>query len=149
MPKYFASVFLSILFLVMWFSQVTYIDHRKSKLCRESPIFPSWRPKLLIRLMSISDQSQRIQYFIRGIEWNGEWGCSLSATVCKIGFILAESGMSRWFVPAGIAVGVCCSGSGFFCQVRQPPLSHPHPSKCNSLHFFLFPLPSSCWFDSS
>lgn len=42
----------------------------------------------------------------------------LSATVCKIGFILAESGMSRWFVPAGIAVGVCCSGSGFFCQTR-------------------------------
>jgi hypothetical protein len=26
--------------------------------------------------------------------------------------------MSRWFVPAGIAVGVCCSGSGFFCQTR-------------------------------
>ncbi len=26
--------------------------------------------------------------------------------MCKIGFILAESGLSRWFVHAGIAVGV-------------------------------------------
>ncbi|CAM6012408.1 unnamed protein product [Sphagnum balticum] len=42
----------------------------------------------------------------------------LSATVCKMGFIMAESGMSSWFVPAGIAAGICCSASGFFCQTR-------------------------------
>lgn len=41
----------------------------------------------------------------------------MSASVCKVGFMLAERGMSQWFVPAGIAVGICCSSSGFFCQV--------------------------------
>ncbi|CAK9870036.1 unnamed protein product [Sphagnum jensenii] len=55
-------------------------------------------------------------HILTGMEAGACFG--LSATVCKIGFILAESGMSRWFVPAGIAVGVCCSGSGFFCQTR-------------------------------
>jgi len=43
--------------------------------------------------------------------------CRLSATVCKVGFMLAERGFSQWFVPAGIAVGILCSSSGFFCQV--------------------------------
>lgn len=42
----------------------------------------------------------------------------MSASVCKVGFMLAERGMSHWFVPAGIAVGICCSSSGFFCQTR-------------------------------
>lgn len=42
----------------------------------------------------------------------------LSATVCKVGFMLAERGFSKWFVPAGISVGVLCSSSGFFCQTR-------------------------------
>nr|XP_024380289.1 probable magnesium transporter NIPA9 isoform X2 [Physcomitrium patens] len=42
----------------------------------------------------------------------------LSASVCKVGFMLAERGLSQWFVPAGIAVGICCSSSGFFCQTR-------------------------------
>ena len=41
----------------------------------------------------------------------------MSASVCKVGFMLAERGMSQWCVPAGIAVGICCSSSGFFCQV--------------------------------
>lgn len=42
----------------------------------------------------------------------------LSATVCKVGFMLAERGFSKWFVPAGIVVGIFCSSSGFFCQTR-------------------------------
>jgi len=42
----------------------------------------------------------------------------LSASVCKVGFLLAQNGMSQMFVPAGIAVGICCSSSGFFCQTR-------------------------------
>lgn len=47
----------------------------------------------------------------------GSGGCRLSASVCKVGFLLAEHGFSRWFVPTGIVIGICCSSSGFFCQV--------------------------------
>lgn len=54
-----------------------------------------------------------------------------------MGFIMAESGMSSWFVPAGIAAGICCSASGFFCQVRN--IDHV---------LSIVPFPSwSCWFN--
>ncbi|KAH8936620.1 hypothetical protein BDL97_17G094800 [Sphagnum fallax] len=57
-----------------------------------------------------------IEEIASGMEAGACFG--LSATVCKMGFIMAESGMSSWFVPAGIAAGICCSASGFFCQTR-------------------------------
>lgn len=51
--------------------------------------------------------------------WDWQLCCRLSASVCKVGFLLAQNGMSQMFVPAGIAVGICCSSSGFFCQVSS------------------------------
>lgn len=58
--------------------------------------------------------------------------CRLSATVCKVGFMLAERGFSQWFVPAGIAIGICCSSSGFFCQVIFSSLKIlVHIDSCN------------------
>eukprot|EP01018_Ginkgo_biloba_P020022 Gb_02937 [translate_table: standard] len=35
-----------------------------------------------------------------------------------MGFILSEQGFSKMSIPVGVAISICCSGSGFFYQTR-------------------------------
>lgn len=61
-------------------------------------------------------QTEVVEEIIVGLEAGILFG--LAAAISRLGFILSEQGFSKMSIPIGIALSICCSGSGFFYQTK-------------------------------
>ncbi|XP_057855750.1 probable magnesium transporter NIPA9 isoform X2 [Cryptomeria japonica] len=61
-------------------------------------------------------QTEVVEEIIAGLEAGILFG--LAAAISRMGFLLSEQGFSKMSIPVGIAISICCSGSGFFYQTK-------------------------------
>ncbi|KAI5074716.1 hypothetical protein GOP47_0010677 [Adiantum capillus-veneris] len=105
---------LRLVWIILWvfllFGAVNWWVRAKKKSARMHELPGSVLPPIA------TSHSGVIEEMVAGMEAGTCFG--MASIFARLGFMLVEKGHSKFYIPAGILAGVCCSASGFFCQTK-------------------------------